>query len=170
MKIRGLLIAAVIFAVLAGVLYWSDHRKSSAEAAKPNGDSAPAILKLDANSITKLELRKKDAPAILLAKDGSEWKITAPKSFAADQSAASSIVSSVASLNSERLVEDKSSDLQRYGLAHPSFEVEVNVTGKDNKAERLLLGDDTPAGNAFYAALAGDPRVFTMAGYTRGSI
>lgn len=170
MKIRGLLIAAVIFAVLAGVLYWSDHRKSSAEAAKPNGDSAPAILKLDENSITKLELRKKDAPAILLAKDGSEWKITAPKSFAADQSAVSSIVSSVASLNSERLVEDKSSDLQRYGLAHPSFELEVNVTGKDNKAERLLLGDDTPAGSAVYAALAGDPRVFTIAGYTRGSI
>ena len=168
MKIRGLLIAAVIFAVLAGVLYWSDHRKSSAEAAKPNGDSAPQILKLDENSVTKLELRKKDAPAILLAKSGSEWKITAPKSFAADQSAVSSIVSSVASLNSERLVDDKSSDLQRYGLAHPSFE--VNVTGKDNKTERLLLGDDTPAGNAVYAALAGDPRVFTIAGYTRGSI
>jgi Domain of unknown function (DUF4340) len=168
MKIRGLLIAAVVFAVLAGVLYWSDHRKSNAEAAKPKDDSAPPILKLDENSLTKLELRKKDAPAILLEKNGSEWKITEPKSFAADQSAVSSIVSSVASLNSERLVDDKSSDLHRYGLAHPSFE--VNVTGKDNKTERLLLGDDAPAGNAVYAALAGDPRVFTIAGYTRSSI
>jgi hypothetical protein len=168
MKIRGLLIAAVVFAVLAGVLYWSDHRKSSAEAAKPNGESAPAILKLDENSITKLELRKKDAPAILLAKSGSEWKITEPKSFTADQSAVSSIVSSVASLNSERLVDDKSSDLQRYGLRQPSFE--LDVAEKDNKTQRLLLGDDTPAGNAVYAALAGDPRVFTIAGYTRSSI
>jgi hypothetical protein len=168
MKIRGLLIAAVIFAVLAGALYWSDHRKSSAEAAKPNGDSAPAILKLDENSITKLELKKKDAPAILLAKNGAEWKINEPKSFAADQSAVSGIVSSVASLNSERLVDDKSSDLQRYGLSQPSFE--LDVTGKDNKTQRLLLGDDTPAGSAVYAALAGDPRVFTIAGYTRSSL
>lgn len=35
MKIRGLLIATVVLAALAGTLYWSDHRKSSAEAAKP---------------------------------------------------------------------------------------------------------------------------------------
>jgi hypothetical protein len=168
MKIRGLLIAAVIFAVLGGVLYWSDHRKSSAEAAKPDAEGAPAILKLDENSITKLELKKKDVPAILLAKNGAEWKINEPKSFAADQSAVSGIVSSVASLNSERLVDDKSSDLQRYGLSQPSFE--LDVTGKDNKNQRLLLGDDTPAGSAVYAALAGDPRVFTIAGYTRSSL
>jgi hypothetical protein len=168
MKIRGLLIAAVIFAVLAGVLYWSDHRKSSAEAAKPDGEGAPAILKLDETSITKLELKRKDAPAILLAKNGAEWKINEPKSFAADQSAVSGIVSSVASLNSERLVDDKSSDLQRYGLSQPSFE--LDVTEKDNKSQRLLLGDDTPAGSAVYAALAGDPRVFTIAGYTRSSL
>lgn len=168
MKIRGLLIATVVFAVLAGVLYWSDHRKSSAEAAKPTGDTAPAILKLDENSISKLELKKKDAPAIELAKNGSDWKIIEPKPYSADQSAVSSMLSTVSSLNSERLVDDKSSDLQRYGLAQPSFELEV--TQKDNKTQRLLLGDDTPAGNAIYAALAGDPRVFTIAGYQKNSI
>jgi hypothetical protein len=71
-------------------------------------------------------------------------------------------------LNCERLVDDKSSDLQRYGLSQPSFE--LDVTEKDSKSQRLLLGDDTPAGSAVYAALAGDPRVFTIAGYTRSSL
>jgi len=32
------------------------------------------------------------------------------------------------------------------------------------------LGDETPTGNAVYAALAGDPRVFTIASYNRTSI
>lgn len=168
MKIRGLLIATIVFAALAGVLYWSDHRKSSAEAAKPTGDTAPAILKLDENSITKLELKKKDAPAIELAKNGSDWKITEPKPYAADQSSVSSMLSTISSLNSERLVDDKNSDLQRYGLAQPSFE--LDVTEKDSKTQHLLLGDDTPAGNAVYASLAGDPRVFTIAGYQKSSI
>jgi hypothetical protein len=167
MKIRGLLIATIVLAALAGVLYWSDHRKSSAEAAKP-GDTAPAILKLDENSITKLELKKKNAPAIELAKNGSDWKIIEPKPYAADQSSVSSMLSTVSSLNSERLVDDKSSDLQRYGLAQPSFELQV--TEKDSKTQRLLLGDETPAGSAVYAALAGDPRVFTIAGYQKNSI
>lgn len=165
MKIRGLLIAALVFAGLAGFLYWSDHHKSSAEAAKPDADAAPSILKLDQNSITKLELKKKDAPPILLTKDGSDWKITEPKPFSADQTAVSSLLSTISSLDSERLVEDKSSNFGRYGLASPTFE--LDVTEKDSKSQRLLLGDDTPAGSGVYAALAGDPRVFTIASYRK---
>jgi hypothetical protein len=168
MKIRGLLIATVVLAALAGFLYWSDHHKSSAEAAKPAADAAPAILKLDENSITQVELKKKDAPAIQLAKNGADWKITEPKPFAADQSVVSSMLSTVASLNSERLIDERGADLQRYGLDHPSFE--FDVTEKDNKTQWLLLGDDTPAGSAVFAALGGDPRVFTIAGYNKNSI
>ena len=139
MKIRSLLIATVVFAGLAAGLYWSDHHKSSAEAAKPDADTAPAILKLDENSITRLELKKKDAPPILLTKSGSDWKISEPKAFAADPTTVSSMLSTISSLDSERLVEDKSSNLERYGLASPAFE--LAITEKDNKTERLLLGD-----------------------------
>jgi hypothetical protein len=168
MKIRGLVIATLAFGVLVGVLYWSDHRKSSAEAGKPDADAAPSILKLDESSITKLELKKKDAAPIQLSKTGSDWKITEPKPFAADQSTVSSMLSTISSLNSERLVEDKSTDFKRYGLEQPSFE--IDVTEKDNKTQRLLLGDDTPTGSAVYATLAGDPRVFTVASYAKTSI
>jgi hypothetical protein len=167
MKIRGLLVATAVLAVLAGLLYWSDHRKPSAEAAKPDTE-APSILKLDENSITRLELKKKDAPPILLTKNGSQWKIDEPKPLVADQTAVSSMLSTLASLNSERLVDDKGSDLQRYGLDHPPME--VDVTEKDNKTQHLLLGDDTPAGSAVYTSLAGDPRVFTIASYHKTSL
>lgn len=168
MKIRGLLIATLVFAGLAGFLYWSDHHKPSAEAAKPDAEAAPSILKLDENSITTLELKKKDVPPILLTKSGSDWKITEPKPLHADQATVSSMLSTISSLDSERLVEDKSSNLERYGLASPAFE--LDVIQKDNKPQRLLLGDDTPAGSGVYAALAGDPRVFTIATYRKTSL
>jgi len=168
MKIRGLLVATAAFAILAGLLYWSDHRKPTAEAAKPDAEVAPAILKIDENSISKIELKKKDAPPLLLTRNGSEWKITEPKPLPADQTVVSSMLSTISSLDSERLVDDKSSNLQRYGLASPAFE--VDVTEKDNKMQRLLLGDETPAGGGVYAALAGDPRVFTIAGYRKTSL
>jgi len=168
MKIRGLLIAALVFAGLAGFLYWSDHHKPSAEAAKPDTDAAPSILKLDENSITKLELKKKDAPPILLTKSGSDWKITEPKPLPADQTTVTSLLSTISSLDSERLVEDKSSNLERYGLASPTFE--LTISAKDNNTQRLLLGDETPAGSGVYAALAGDPRVFTIAEYRKTSL
>ena len=168
MKIRSLLIATLVFAGLAGFLYWSDHHKPSAEAAKPDADAAPSILKLDENSITKLELKRKDAAPILLTKSASDWKITEPKPLPADQTTISGLLSTISSLDSEHLVEDKSSNLERYGLASPTFE--LDVTEKDNKTQRLLLGDDTPAGSGVYAALAGDPRVFTIATYRKTSL
>lgn len=168
MKLHGLAIAAVVLAVLTWFLYWSDRHKPAVETSKLSADTAPAILKLDQNSITKLELKKKDADPVVLSKSGSgDWQITAPKPFRADQSAVTGIVSTVSSLNSERVVEDKASNLQNFGLDQPA--IEIDATAKD-KTQKLLLGTDTPAGGAVYAMLAGDPRLFTVSSYTKTSL
>jgi hypothetical protein len=74
----------------------------------------------------------------------------------------------VTSLNSERLVEEKAADLNRYGLATPA--IEVDITEKDNRTHKLLLGDETPAGSATYAMLVGDPRVFTISSFSKNSV
>ena len=169
MKIRSLIVAAFVLLALIGTLYWSEHRKSTEETAQTSADTPPTILKLDGAAITKLELKKKDAEPIILTKNSSAaWQIVAPKPFSADQAAVSGVISTLSSLNSERLVDDKASDVKQYGLDQPAFE--VDITEKDNKTERLLVGDETPAGNAVYAMLAGNPRVFTMASYHKTSV
>ena len=48
--------------------------------------------------------------------------------------------------------------------------LEVDLTEKTNKTQKLLLGDDTPAGSADYAKLDGDPRVFTIASFNKTNI
>jgi len=169
MKIRSLMVATFVLIALAGTLYWSEHRKPADEIAKASADAPPSILKLDEASITKLELKKKDADPIVLAKaDSSNWQIVQPKPLRADQSTVSGALSTLSLLNCERVVEDKTSDLKPFGLDSPA--VEVDITEKDNKTQRLLLGDDTPAGGAVYAMLAGDPRIFTIASYNKTSI
>jgi Domain of unknown function (DUF4340) len=169
MKTHSLLVAAFVLLVLTGFLYWSSRHKPADDTSKISADAPPPILKLDESSITSLELKKKDAEPLLLTKNASgDWHITQPKPYRADQSAVTGITSTLSSLNSERLVEDKVSDSRAFGLDQPSLE--VDLTGKDNKSQKLLLGDDTPAGGGVYAALAGDPRVFTVASYTKTSI
>jgi len=168
MKIRGLIIAALIFLVLGGVLYWSDHRKPAEDAPKAS-DAPPAILKLDASAITTLDIKKKASEPVVLTKaDSGKWRITGPKPLDADQNTVSGMITTLSSLNSERMIEDKASDLKRYGLEQPS--IELSITEKDNKMRKLLIGDDTPASGAVYVMLAGDPRVFTMASYTKTSL
>jgi|SRR5579864_3968449 len=169
MKSHGLIIATLAFVALSGTLYWSEHHKAPEASAKASSDSSPSILKVDEGSITKLELKKKAAAPIVLIKDSSgQWQITAPQPLRADESTVSSMLSTLSSLNSERVVEDKAADLKRYGLDEPA--VEADFTEKDNKSQSLLIGDDTPTGGAVYAALRNDPRVFTIASYNKNSV
>jgi Domain of unknown function (DUF4340) len=166
---RGLYIATAVLVVLGGLWYWSQHRKPSEDATKTSADTPPVILKLDEGSITHVQMSKKDSPPVALDKNSSgEWQITSPKPLRADQSAVSGLVGTVTSLNSERLVEDKASNPAQYGLGQPSLQVDLSE--KDNKSQKLLIGDDTPTGGAAYAMLAGDPRVFTIASYTKTSL
>ena len=168
MKLRSLIIATIVLLGLLGTLYWSGHRKNTDEGVA-RADASPSILKVDGSTITRLEFRKKDTEPVVLAKNNSgAWAITQPKQLGADQGAVSSAVSTLSSLSSERIVEDHPSDLRPFGLEQPA--IEVDVTGKDNKQQRLLIGDETPTGNAFYAKLAADSRVYTMASYNKTSL
>jgi Domain of unknown function (DUF4340) len=168
MKLHSLAIAALVLAILTGFLYWSGRHKPAGDTVKISADTPPPILKLDENSITQLAVKRKDADPVVLTKSSSgDWQITAPKPFRADQGAVKGLTSTLSSLNSERVVEDKASDLQTFGLDQPALEVDLT---QRNKTQKLILGGDTPAGGAVYAMLAGDPRLFTVASYTKTSL
>jgi hypothetical protein len=169
MRLRGLLIAAVLLAVLGGTLYWSNKVKSR-EASKPLADTTPKLLSIPEDQFRKIEIRKTgtEGPTVLQKDQSDKWEITAPQKLPADQDALRSMVSTLSSLNSDRLIEEKASDLGAYGLASPSLQ--VTVTKKDGKSEQLLIGDDTPTGSGSFAKLQGDPRVFTIASYNKSSV
>ncbi len=78
------------------------------------------------------------------------------------------MLSTLSALNADRVVEEKASDRKQYGLDPAA--VELDITGKGGVTKQLLLGDNTPAGGDVYAALASDPRVFTIASYNKGSL
>jgi len=168
MRIRGLLIALVALAGLAALVYWSNKAKK-AEEGKPSPDAPPKILTVSEDQIRQIELRKRDAePVVLRKSDAGKWEMTAPKPLPVDQDTVSSMTSTLSSLDAGRLAEEEASDLAEFGLAAPSFELQL--TKKDGKIERLYFGDESPAGGGFYARKEGDPRVFTVASYNKTSL
>ena len=168
MRLRGLMVAGVVLAALAVSLYFSNKQKS-AEAAKPPSDASPKILALSENDITKVDLKKKDTPETILERGNSgKWQLTAPDKFLADQDTAGQLVNSASSVASDRVVEDKASDLTNYGLKSPNLE--VDITTKAGKTSKLKIGDDTPTNSGAYAMLEGDPRVFTVASYVKSGL
>src|ERR1022692_2985658 len=101
MRIRGLIVSAAVLAALTGALYWSNYHKST-ETAQGPADLPPKILALKEGDIVAIAIRKKDAAPVVLKKDGNDWRITAPQSLAADQSAVSGTVSPLETLDSQR--------------------------------------------------------------------
>jgi uncharacterized protein DUF4340 len=168
MRLRGLMIATVVMVALAAGLYFSNKQKS-AEAAKPPADASPKILALTDSEISKLDVKKKDAPKTVLEKNNAgKWQLTAPKQFLADQETVGQLVTAASSVASDRVVEDKATDVSAYGLKAPSLE--IDVTTKAGKTSKLKIGDDTPTNSGAYAMLEGDPRVFTVASYVKSGL
>ena len=167
MRFRGLLVALVVLIALGVGLYISNKQKA-AEASKPPADTPPKILALTEGDITKVALKKKGSDETVLEKMNGKWQITAPKPYPADQDTASQLVSSTANVSSDRVVEDKATNLSAYGLNAPALE--VDITGKGGKVSKLEIGDDTPTNSGSYAIVQGDPRVFTVASYVKTGV
>ena len=162
MKLKGLLSAAVLLAALGGAVYWSNKDEESKKG-KPDKDAAPKILEVPEDQFTQLEFQRKggEATTVRKNKDG-KWEITAPRPMTADAAVVGTVVSALAVFNSDKLVEEKAGDLKGYGLDAPS--VQINITKKDGKVIKVLLGDDTAIGSATYVKVDGDARVFTVLG------
>ena len=168
MKLRGLIVAVVVLGGLTGTLYWSNHHKP-AESTEASADTPPKILAVKEADISRFDLKKDGADQVAGERNSSgQWRITSPTSLPADQSAVSSLLGTFSSLNSQRLVEEKAGNLASYGLDAPKLEFDLSE--KDKKTQKLLLGDDTPTGNGIYAKLDGDPRIFIMPSFDKTSI
>jgi Domain of unknown function (DUF4340) len=165
MNFRGLIVAVVVLATLGGVLYWSQHRKAAEETTAASTTTAPVILKVNPADVTELVIKQKEP--VTLMKTNGKWQIAEPKPYPADQEAVAGVLSTLSGLNADRVVDEKAADRKQYGL-EPA-QVELDISGK-GATQRLLLGDDTVAGGDVYAALASDPRVFTIASYNKNSL
>jgi hypothetical protein len=168
MKLGGLIVAVIVLGGLTGTLYWSNHHKP-AESTEASADTPPKILAVKEADISRFDLKKNGADQVAGERNSSgQWRITSPTALSADQSAVSSLLGTFSSLNSQRLVEEKAGNLASYGLDAPKLEFDLSE--KDNKAQKLLLGDDSPTGNGVYVKLDGDARIFIMPSFDKTSI
>ncbi len=167
MKFRGLLAAVVVLAALGGAAWWSE-KKEKTDAAKPPANAPPKILRIPDDQFKQIQLVKKAGETTTLSRADGKWQIVQPKPLGADQESVTSLVSSLSSLTSDRMIDDKPADFAIYGLTSPSEQ--INITRKDGKVQTLLIGDDTPTGSDAYAKVDNDPRVFTIATYVKTSL
>ena len=167
MQFRGLMLGAALLAALSLGVWYSNKLEKDKEG-KPAPDAPPKIVEIVRDNITQVEIAKTGGDTTTIKRGASNnWELTTPKVLRADQEAANSLADTFKSLASDRLIEEKATDLSGFGLAPPR--ITVTVTKKDGKTVKLLLGDETPASGGVFAKVDGDPRLYTLASFNKTS-
>jgi len=157
-----MLIAAVLLAGLTGVVWWS-NKDEKAKEGKPAADAPPVILAIKPDQVKQIDIKRPAGESTSVRfNDKGKWEITTPKPLLADPTEITKLTTDFANLVSERLVDANATDFAAYGLA--PAKLEVDITTKDGKVTKLLIGERTPTESAIYARLDGDPRLFTISG------
>lgn len=160
-----LLIAVAVMAVLGGLVYYAEENPPSFSF----DDDRVKIVDLEADDIQELTILRPGAEPLTLRRNEDEkWEFGAPLKIPADESAVSSLVSSLTPLNSDRVVEENVTDWQTYGL-DGAGSLQVDVKAGEDEAYSIIFGADTPTGSGVYARLEGDPRLFTLYSYNKTS-
>jgi hypothetical protein len=163
-KFKTTLVLFAVFAVLLGavLLFESKSKKDAAAKDKENVfvDLAPADLE-------KVEIKRTDGTVALQKDDKGAWQITAPLVAKADATEAEGLVSSLAGLRLDRVVEKEARDLKAYGI--PQTEVSLWAKGKDAPV-KVLVGTENPLDKSLFAKRGDDPRVVLLAGSLKSTL
>jgi len=165
-KIKTLIIALVVIVLLGGGYYGSTVWKKKKDASTAASSSAPSpkLGDLDSSKLVKIEV-----PDLVLEKQGDAWAVTSlkgvkpPDGIILDQSQIQSLTYTLATVYTDRVIDDKPADLSVYGLKDNT--VRATVTDVNGNKAVYIRGDMTPARNSYYVMEEGDPRVYSVSSY-----
>lgn len=155
---KSTLVLLVVLLGLVGYIYFGDPGSSS-------DDREQAFASIEADDISEVEIKAADGERSVVRKTGGgTWNIVEPVQAVADDNELTSITSSLASLDIQRVVDENATDLAQYGLEPARIEVAFKKEG-DEQPQRIMLGERTPTGGDIYARLPDGNRVFLVSSF-----
>lgn len=167
MKPKGLLIALVLLAGFGGAAVWV-YKHPASDDSKKTAEGSVKLLTISDDQFQGIKIVKVTGETIDLKKEGGKWRMLAPLPLALDQDTMASMQSTLSGLTSDKLIEPNATDLKAFGLDHPTLD--VTITRKDGKTDRVLVGDDTLTGSGAYAKTGADARVFTVTSMVKSTL
>ena len=150
----------VVLVALVGFYYFLDPKRDPSASTEKKEKPFGSVL---ANDIEELRVKTGNDTARVQKTDG-KWQLVEPEQGPADESELTSMTGSLASLEVNRIVDEKAADLKGYGLDPPRVEVSFRLKGqKDMK--QLAIGEKTPTGGDLYARVPGQNRVFLVSSF-----
>ena len=156
-RARHTFVYLLLLAAIAGYFYYFEIIKPQQKSASERIATKAFHFAID--QITGLEVLVRGGKPLRLAKDG-RWRMVEPITSEVDEAELNGLVSTLESLRNDRQVVASGDDLQPFGLQQPALAVRFKV---GEVWHELLLGDQNPVGDAYYAKTGEHAAVFLIA-------
>src|SRR6185436_1926974 len=160
---RGMKSTILLLLVLGGLvayIYFVDSKKP----ASGTETKDKAFAALTAEQIEEVQLKSESGETTRVQKTGETWKLVEPEAVEADAVALSTLTTTIAGLEVERVVDENPTDVKQYGLDPARVDVGFRVKGEKN-FRHLLVGQKTPTGGDLYVKKPDEKRVFLIPAY-----
>jgi len=157
----SLLASVVVLGGLVGYIYFVDSKT------EPN---APEVKEkvwagtLASADMEEVEIKLAAGDTAKVQKIDGTWQLVEPAKAPADDMEMTSITSSLAGLEIQRVVDANAGDVKKYGLDPARISVAFRSKGQKDP-RRIEFGEKTPTGGDLYARIPGDKRVFLVSSF-----
>ena len=155
------LASIVVLAGLVGYIYFVDSKS------EPNAPEVKEKLwggTLSTTDMEEVQITLAEGETAKVQKTDNTWQLVEPAKAPADDSEMTSITTSLASLEVQRVVDANAGDVKQYGLDPARIAVAFRSKGQKD-LRRVEFGEKTPTGGDIYARVPGEKRVFLVSSY-----
>jgi hypothetical protein len=160
-SVWSLVASIVVLAGLAGYIFLVENKR------EPNAADAKEKVwggTLTSEDMEEVEITLAGGETARVQKTDGTWQIVEPGKAPADDTEMTSITSSLAGLEIQRVVDLEAGDVKQYGLDPARISVAFRSKGQKD-LRRIELGEKTPTGGDLYARIPGEKRVFLVSSF-----
>lgn len=155
----------VAFVTLALLLVYANYYETD-EILAPGTQKPLPVLNFKTDDIRSISWKTGDHLELKIVYADGFCKITVPAEFRCDASEADGLLKHFVELKSELIVAENATDTASFGI---DADAPVVVIETATETTELKLGMKSAVGNSYYLVKSGDPRVFMVPAYIKGS-
>lgn len=159
-KHLGLLLLLLAMIVLLGVYFWLVKYNDKKDTQDTATEETKAIVSLDTSTIESIYFKNPSLEMTLTLNSEGVWEESQDSAFPVNQTYAANMQNAFADITPTSTLTEGIDDLSAFGLDNP--EITATASTSDGKETTVMIGNETPFGGEYYAALAGSNEVYVI--------